>query len=222
MQTLPLLCPVAAPAADPLGWKPMAGSQRVWIMLGIHRWLQASLLIIVGTALGACSSRDPEPPEPLDLVQPIAVDQPGQEVRFEFEMNERNFIPYRTYAVQLELQRQGPDSPGEPSISAMRIPFEVSLQQWTAGGWKDVQTYDSYQAGVLNAGETLPAWHASPDWRYTSPEMGSDGQYTLSVVALPVALDARYRVQVRTVQATPELQRYSAQVRVHAARPPGK
>lgn len=52
--------------------------------------------------------------------------------------------------------------------------------------------------------------------------MGSDGQYTLSLVALPVEPDTRYRVRVRTVQATPELQHYSAQLRVHAARLPGK
>ncbi|CAH0262830.1 hypothetical protein [Stenotrophomonas lactitubi] len=191
-------------------------------MLGIHRWLRVGLLIILSTMLGACSSRDPVPPEPLDLAQPIAAEQPGQEVRFDFEMNARNYIPHRTYAVELELQRQEPQRPDEPDAGTLRVPFEVTLQQWGADGWKDVPTYDSYQAGVLNAGEALPDWHASGAWRYTSAHMGSDGQYTLSLVALPVELDTRYRVQVRTVQSTPELEHYSAQLRVHAARPPGK
>lgn len=191
-------------------------------MLGIHRWLRVGLLITLGAVLGACTSREPTPPEPLDLTQPIAVDQPGQEVSFEFEMNARNYIPNRTYAVELEVRRQGLQRPDEPDVGRLRIPFEVTLQQWGADAWKDVPTYDSYQAGVLNAGEALPDWHASGAWRYTSAHMGSDGQYTLSLVALPVELDTRYRVQVRTVQSTPELQHYSAQLRVHAARPPGK
>lgn len=191
-------------------------------MLGIHRWLRVGLLITLGAVLGACTSREPTPPEPLDLTQPIAVDQPGQEVSFEFEMNARNYIPNRTYAVELEVRRQGLQRPDEPDVGRLRIPFEVTLQQWGADAWKDVPTYDSYQAGMLNAGEPLPDWHASSEWRYTSPHMGSDGQYTLSLVALPVELDTRYRVQVRTVQSTPELQHYSAQLRVHAARPPGK
>ncbi|MEN5269928.1 hypothetical protein ABE502_13325 [Stenotrophomonas sepilia] len=191
-------------------------------MLGNHRRLRAGLLIMLSAVLGACSGRDPVPPEPLDLAQPIAVDQPGQEVSFEFEMNARNYIPHRTYAVELELQRQETRKPDEPDVGTMRIPFGVTLQQWGADAWKDVPTYDSYQAGVLNAGEPLPEWHASSEWRYTSPHMGSDGQYTLSLVALPVEPDTRYRVQVRTVKATPELQHYSAQLRVHAARPPGK
>lgn len=191
-------------------------------MLGNYRLLRAGLLIMLSAGLGACSARDPVPPEPLDLAQPIAVDQPGQGVSFEFEMNARNYIPHRTYAVELELQRQETPKPDEPDVGAMRIPFEVTLQQWGADAWKDVPTYDSYQAGVLNAGEPPPEWHASSEWRYTSPHMGSDGQYTLSLVALPVEPDTRYRVQVRTVQATPELQHYSAQLRVHAARPSGK
>ncbi|BCX42287.1 MULTISPECIES: hypothetical protein [Stenotrophomonas] len=191
-------------------------------MLGNHRWLRAGLLIMLSAVLGACSGRDPVPPEPLDLAQPIAVDQPGQGVSFEFEMNARNYIPHRTYAVELELQRQATRKPDEPDVGTMRIPFEVTLQQWGADAWKDVPTYDSYQAGALNAGEPLPEWHASSEWRYTSPHMGSDGQYTLSLVDLPVEPDTRYRVQVRTVKATPELQHYSAQLRVHAARPPGK
>lgn len=191
-------------------------------MLGIHRWLRVGLLIMLSTGLGACSGRDPVPPEPLDLAQPIAVDQPGQGVKFEFEMNARNYIPHRTYAVELELRRQGARRPDEPDVGALRVPFEVTLQQRVADAWKDVPTYDSYQAGVRNAGEPLPEWHASSEWRYTSPHMGSDGQYTLSLVALPVEPDTRYRVQVRTVKATPELQHYSAQLRVHAARLPGK
>ncbi|AVJ31649.1 hypothetical protein CLM74_02110 [Stenotrophomonas sp. MYb57] len=191
-------------------------------MLGVHRWLRVGLLIIVAAVLGACTSPDPAPPEPLDLAQPIAADQSGQEARFEFAMNARNYMPHRTYAVELELRRQGPQRSDEPDVGTLRVPFEVNLQQWAADAWKDVPTYDSYQAGVLNAGEPLPEWHASSEWRYTSPHMGSDGQYTLSLVALPVEPDTRYRVQIRTVQATPELQHYSAQLRVHAARPPGK
>ncbi|WP_188248665.1 hypothetical protein [Stenotrophomonas maltophilia] len=191
-------------------------------MLGNHRGLRAGLLIMLSAGLGACSARDPVPPEPLDLAQPIAVDQPGQGVSFEFEMSARNYIPHRTYAVELELQRQEARKPDEPDVGTMRVPFEVTLQQRVADAWKDVPTYDSYQAGVLNAGEPLPEWHASSEWRYTSPHMGSDGQYTLSLVALPVEPDTRYRVRVRTVQATPELQHYSAQLRVHAARPSGK
>lgn len=191
-------------------------------MLGIHRWLRAGLFFTLASALGACNSRIPDAPEPLDLVKPIDVAESGQEVRFEFETNTRNFQPGRTYALELELQRQATRRPDEPDVSAMRVPFEVTLQQWGADAWKDVPTYDSYQAGVLNAGEQLPEWHASSEWRYTSPHMGSDGQYTLSLVALPLERDTRYRVQVRTVQATPELQHYAAQLRVHAARPPGK
>ncbi|AVO28810.1 hypothetical protein [Stenotrophomonas maltophilia] len=191
-------------------------------MLGIHRWLRAGLVFTLAGALGACSGGDPIPPEPLDLAQPIAVDQTGQVVNFEFEMNARNYIPHRTYAVELELQRQETQRPDGPDVGTLRVPFEVSLQQWGADVWKDVPTYDSYQAGAINAGEPLPEWHASSEWRYTSPHMGSDGQYTLSLVALPVEPDTRYRLQVRTVEATPELQHYSAQLRVHAARPPGK
>nr|WP_313270020.1 hypothetical protein [Stenotrophomonas geniculata] len=191
-------------------------------MLGIHRWLRAGLVFTLAGALGACSSRVPDAPEPLDLVKPIIVAEPGQAVRFEFETNARNFKPGRMYALELELQRQGTRRPDEPDVGTSRVPFEVTLQQWGTDAWKDVPTYDSYQAGVLNAGEQLPEWHASSEWRYTSPHMGSDGQYTLSLVALPLELDTRYRVQVRTAQASPELQHYSAQLRVHAARPPGK
>ncbi|MGB5786409.1 MAG: hypothetical protein WBH11_13595 [Stenotrophomonas geniculata] len=191
-------------------------------MLGIHRWLRAGLVFTLAGALGACSSRVPDAPEPLDLVKPTIVAEPGQAVRFEFETNARNFKPGRTYALELELQHQGTRKPDEPDVGTMRIPFEVTLQQWRADAWKDVPTYDSFQAGVLNAGEQLPEWHASSEWRYTSPHMGSDGQYTMSLVALPVEIDSRYRVDVRTVQRTEALQGYSARFRIHAARPAGK
>jgi hypothetical protein len=191
-------------------------------MLGIHRWPHAGLLIVLWVALAACSNRAPEPPEPLDLSQPIAVDQAGQAVRFTFEMNARNFIPHRTYTVDLQVQRQQPASPADPDMRSLRIPFEVTLQQWVDGAWQKVLTYDSYQAGVLNAGETLPEWHASESWRYARLRSGSDGQYEWSIVALPVALDTRYRLEVRTVQPTTALQQYSAHLRVRAAQPAGK
>ncbi|WP_182067870.1 hypothetical protein [Stenotrophomonas pavanii] len=191
-------------------------------MLGIHRGLRAGLIFTLAGAFGACNSRVPDAPEPLDLVKPINLAEPGQAVRFELETNARNFHPGRTYALELELQHQGTRKPNEPDVGTMRIPFEVTLQQWRADAWKDVPTYDSFQAGVLNAGEQLPEWHASSEWRYTSPHMGSDGQYTLSLVALPMEIDSRYRVDVRTVQRTEALQGYSARFRIHAARPAGK
>lgn len=191
-------------------------------MLGIHRWLHVGLLIILSTALGACSSRIPEPPEPLELTQPIAVDQPGQEVRFEFETNARNFDPGRTYALELEVQRQGGRENGEPDMRKLNLPFEVSLQRWGAGAWQDVPTHDSYQALALNAGKPLPAWHASTAWRYAALSAGSGGQYRWSIVALPLDLDARYRLDVRTVQPSAELKHYSARLKVNAARPVGK
>ncbi|MDT3457216.1 hypothetical protein ROV96_18510 [Stenotrophomonas pavanii] len=191
-------------------------------MLGIHRWLRAGLIFTLAGALGACNSRVPDAPEPLNLINPINVAESGQAVRFEFETNARNFHPGRTYALELELQRQETRKPDEPDVGTMRIPFKVTLQRWDADAWKDVPTYDSYQAGVLNAGEQLPEWHASSEWRYTSPHMGSDGQYTLSLVALPMEIDSRYRVDVRTVQRTEALQGYSARFRIHAARPAGK
>ncbi|PNY75678.1 hypothetical protein [Stenotrophomonas pavanii] len=191
-------------------------------MLGIRRWLRVGLIFTLAGALGACSSRVPDAPEPLNLIKPINVAESGQAVRFEFETNARNLQPGRTYALELELQHQGTRKPDEPDVGTMRIPFEVTLQQWRADAWKDVPTYDSFQAGVLNAGEQLPEWHASSEWRYTSPHMGSDGQYTLSLVALPMEIDSRYRVDVRTVQRTEALQGYSARFRIHAARPAGK
>ncbi|WP_230113095.1 hypothetical protein [Stenotrophomonas lactitubi] len=191
-------------------------------MLGIHRWLSAGLLVILSTVLAACSSRILEPPEPLELAQPIAVDQSGQEVRFEFETNARNFDPGRTYALELEVQRQGGRENGEPEMRKLNIPFEVSLQRWGAGAWQDVPTHDSYQALALNAGKSLPAWHTSTVWRYAALSAGSGGEYRWSIVALPLDLDARYRARVRTVQTTPELQHHSAQVRIHAAWPVGK
>ena len=191
-------------------------------MLGIHRWLRAGLLIILSSVLGACSSRIPEPPEPLELTQPITVDQPGQEVRFEFEANALNFDPGRTYALELEVQRQGGRENGEPDMRKLNIPFEVSLQRWGAGTWQDVPTHDSYQALALNAGKPLPAWHTSAAWRYAALSAGSGGQYRWSIVALPLEPGARYRARVRTVQTTPELQHYVAEVRIHAAWPVGK
>lgn len=191
-------------------------------MLGIHRWLHVGLLIILSTVLGACSSRIPEPPEPLELTQPITVDQPGQEVRFEFETNARNFDPGRTYALELEVQRQGGRENGEPDMRKLNLPFEVSLQRWGAGAWQDVPTHDSYQALALNAGKPLPAWHASNAWRYAALSAGSGGQYRWSIVALPLDLDARYRLDVRTVQPSAELKHYSARLKVHASRPVGK
>lgn len=191
-------------------------------MLGIHRWLRVGLLIILSSVLGACSSRDPVPPEPLDLTQPIAVDQLGQQVRFEFEANARNFDPGRTYALELEVQRQGGRENGEPDMRKLSIPFEVSLQRWSAGAWQDVPTHDSYQALALNAGKSLPAWHTSTVWRYAALSAGSGGEYRWSIVALPLDLDARYRLDVRTVQASAELKHYSARLKVHAARPVGK
>ncbi|MCX2895651.1 hypothetical protein ORG27_18865 [Stenotrophomonas lactitubi] len=191
-------------------------------MLGIHRWLRVGLLIILSSVLGACSSRIPEPPEPLELTQPITVDQPGQEVRFEFEANARNFDPGRTYALELEVQRQGGRENGEPDMRKLNIPFEVSLQRWGAGAWQDVPTHDSYQALALNAGKPLPAWHTSTVWRYAALSAGSGGEYRWSIVALPLDLDARYRLDVRTVQPSAELKHYSARLKVHAARPVGK
>lgn len=191
-------------------------------MLCIHRWLRVGLLIILSSVLGACSDRDPVPPEPLDLTQPIAVDQLGQEIRFEFEANARNFDPGRTYALELEVQRQGGSENGEPDMRKLNIPFEVSLQRWGAGAWQDVPTHDSYQALALNAGKPLPAWHTSTVWRYAALSAGSGGQYRWSIVALPLDLDARYRLDVRTVQPSAELKHYSARLKVHAARPVGK
>jgi len=191
-------------------------------VLDIHRWLRVGLIFTLAGVLGACNSRVSDALELLDLVKPINVAESGQAVRFEFETNARNFHPGRTYALELELQHQGTRKPDEPDVGTMRIPFEVTLQQWRADAWKDVPTYDSFQAGVLNAGEQLPEWHASSEWRYTSPHMGSDGQYTMSLVALPVEIDSRYRVDVRTVQRTEALQGYSARLRIHAARPAGK
>jgi hypothetical protein len=191
-------------------------------MLGIHRWPHAGLLIVLWAALAACSNRAPEPPEPLDLSQPIAVDQAGQAVRFAFEMNARNFIPHRTYALELEVQRQGPDSSADPDMRNLILPFEVSVEQWSGGAWREVPTADSYQARARNLGDPLPSWHTSSEWRYASLLMGSDGAYTLNVAILPLTTGARYRVNARTVQPTPELGRYAASMRVRAARPAGK
>ncbi|CRD55479.1 conserved exported hypothetical protein [Stenotrophomonas thermophila] len=80
-------------------------------MLGIRRWLRVGLIFTLAGALGACSSRVPDAPEPLNLIKPINVAESGQAVRFEFETNARNFHPGRTYALELELQHQGRESP---------------------------------------------------------------------------------------------------------------
>jgi len=191
-------------------------------VLGIHRWLRAGLLFMLSGVLGACNNRVPDAPEPLDLVKPIDVAESGQAVRFEFETNARNFHPGRTYALELEVERRGPEAASEPDMNGARIPFEVSLQRLTAGTWQDVAIYDSYQAMARNAGAALPDWHASSAWRYASLNSGSGGSHQWSVVALPMDMDTRYRLDVRTVQVTEALQDYSARLRVHAARPVGK
>lgn len=186
-------------------------------MLGTHRRPRAGLLIILGMVIAACSSRDPQPPEPLDLSQPIAVDQAGQEVRFEFETSARNFMPYRIYALELELKRQGAYSPEDPDMDTLVLPFEVTFQQWNDGAWVDVPTEDSYVARNRNLGEPLPAWHTSSEWRYARFAMGSGGHYTLHVVTLPLKPNTRYRLQARSVQAMHQLRQYVAKMRVHAA-----
>ena len=101
-------------------------------MLGIRRWLRVGLIFTLAGVLGACNSRVPDALELLDLVKPINVAESGQAVRFEFETNARNFHPGRTYALELELQHQGTRKPDEPDVGTMRIPFEVTLQQWRA------------------------------------------------------------------------------------------
>lgn len=191
-------------------------------MWGNHRWLRAGLFIMLLGGLGACSERLPDAPEPLDLVKPIDIAASGQTVRFEFETSARNFHPGRTYALELEVQRHGSQSASEPDMDSVHIPFDVSLQRWTAGTWNDVATFDSYQAMARNAGAVMPGWHTNNAWRYASLNGGSRGQHQWSVVALPLEMDARYRLEVRTVQVTEALQDYSARLQVHAARPAGK
>lgn len=93
-----------------------------------HR--QRISLLGLTALLAACADKGPPPPpEPLELSQPIAVDAPGQQVQFEFETTARNFASYRTYAVELELQRRSPATTGTPDIASINIPFEVSLQR---------------------------------------------------------------------------------------------
>jgi len=185
-------------------------------MQGIHRWLLAGLIFTLAGALGACNSRIPDAPEPLDLVKPIDVAEPGQEVRFEFETNARNFYPDRPYVLDLEVQRHGPEPDSERDMDGVHIPFELSLQRWVAGAWQDVATSDVYQARARNLGEALPEWHASADWRYAQQVSMDASRYRLSIVTLPMETDARYRLEVRTVQPTAALQHYPAQLRVHA------
>ncbi len=185
-------------------------------MLDIHRWLRAGLIFTLAGALGACNSRIPDAPEPLDLVKPIDVAEPGQEVRFEFETNARNFHPERPYVLDLEAQRLGPEPDSERDMDGVHIPFALSLQCWVAGAWQDVATSDVYQARARNLGEPLPEWHASADWRYAQQVSMDASRYRLSIVTLPMETGARYRLEVRTVQPTAALQHYPAQLRVHA------
>lgn len=185
-------------------------------MLGIHRWLRAGLIFTLASALGACSNRVPDAPEPLDLVKPIDVAEPGQAVRFEFETNTRNFYPGRPYVLDLEVQRHGPGPGSEPDMDSVHVAFQLSLQRWVAGAWQDVATSDVHQARARNLGEPLPEWHASADWRYAQQVSMDANRYRLSIVPLPLETGARYRLDVRTVQPTAALQHYPAQLRVHA------
>ncbi|MEN5097871.1 hypothetical protein [Stenotrophomonas sp. TWI1409] len=185
-------------------------------MLGIHRWLRAGLFFTLAGALGGCSSSVPDAPEPLDLVKSIDVAEPGQEVRFEFETNARNFYPGRPYVLDLEVQRHGPAPDSEPDMDSVHVPFQLSLQRWVTGAWQDVATSDVYQARARNLGEPLPEWHASADWRYAQQVSMDASRYRLSIVTLPMETGARYRLDVRTVQSTAALQHYPAQLRVHA------
>ncbi|EOW2137398.1 hypothetical protein N5C16_19175 [Stenotrophomonas sp. GD03908] len=185
-------------------------------MLGIHGWLRAGLIFTLASALGACSSRVPDAPEPLDLVKPINLAESGQAVRFEFETNARNFYSGRPYVLDLEVQRHGPGPGSEPDMDNVHVPFQLSLQRWVADAWQDVATSDVYQARARNLGEPLPEWHASANWRYAHEVSMDTSRYRLSIVALPMETDARYRLDVRTVKPTAALQHYPAQLRVHA------
>ncbi|WP_457805260.1 hypothetical protein [Stenotrophomonas maltophilia] len=185
-------------------------------MLGIHRWLRAGLIFTLAGALGACSSRVPDAPEPLDLVKPINLAESGQAVRFEFETNARNFYSSRPYVLDLEVQRHGPGPGSEPDMDNVHVPFQLSLQRWVADAWQDVATSDVYQARARNLGEPLPEWHASANWRYAHEVSMDTSRYRLSIVALPMETDARYRLDVRTVKPTAALEHYPAQLRVHA------
>ena len=185
-------------------------------MSGNHRWLRAGLFIMLLGGLGACSERLPDAPEPLDLVKPIDVAESGQVVRFEFETSARNFHPGRTYALELEVQRHGSEPASEPDMDSVHIPFEVSLQRWVAGTWQDVATSDRYQAVARSNGKALPEWHATADWRYASQISMNDERYRLGIVTLPLETDARYRLDVGTVQPVPVLQHHPTQLRIHA------
>lgn len=191
-------------------------------MSGNHRWLRAGLFIMLLGGLGACRERLPDAPEPLDLVKPIDIAASGQTVRFEFETSARNFHPGRTYALELEVQRNGSQLQSEADMDSVHVPFEVTLQRRVAATWENVATYDSYQAMARNAGAPMPDWHTASAWRYASLNWGSGGQHQWNVVALPIEKDSRYRLDVRTVQVTETLRDYSARLRVHAARPAGK
>jgi len=185
-------------------------------MSGNHRWLRAGLFIMLLGGLGACSERLPDAPEPLDLVQPIDIALSDQAVRFEFETDTRNFYPGRPYGLELEVQRQGADPQGEPNMRALELPVALSLQQWVVDKWQDVATSDSYQARARNLGEPMPEWHTSSAWRYARLSSGSGGEYQWFVISLPLKMDTRYRLDVRTVQPTPVLKDFSARLRVRA------
>ncbi|HYQ23721.1 hypothetical protein [Stenotrophomonas sp.] len=185
-------------------------------MWGNHRWLRTGLFIMLLGGLGACSERLPDAPEPLDMVKPIDIAASAQTVRFEFETSVRNFHPGRTYALELEVQRHGSQSASEPDMDGVHIPFEVSLQRWVAGAWQDVATSDRYQAMARSNGATLPEWHSSADWRYASQISMNATRYRFGIVTLPLETDARYRLDVGTVQPEPVLQHYPTQLRIHA------
>ncbi|MBN7839008.1 hypothetical protein LRM36_11610 [Stenotrophomonas maltophilia] len=185
-------------------------------MLGIHRWLRVGLIFTLAGALGACNSRVPDAAGPLDLVKPINLAEPGQAVRFELETNARNFYPGRPYVLDLEVQRHGPGPDSEADMDNVHVPFQLSLQRWVAGAWQDVATSDVYQARARSLGQPLPEWHESADWRYAQQVSMDASRYRLNIVTLPMEIDARYRLDVRTVQPTLLLQHYPAQLRVHA------
>lgn len=185
-------------------------------MWGHHRWLRVGLFITLLGGLGACSERLPDAPEPMDLVKPIDAAASGQTVRFEFETSARNFHPGRTYALELEVQRHGSQPESEPDMDSVQIPFDVSLQRWVAGAWQDVATSDRYQAMAQSNGNALPEWRGSADWRYTSQISMNAERYRLGIVTLPLETDARYRLDVGTVQPVPVLQHYPTQLRIQA------
>ena len=137
-------------------------------------------------------------------------------MRFEFETNPRSFYPGRPYVLDLEVQRHGPGPDSGPDMDNVHVPFQLSLQRWVAGAWQDVATSDVHQARARSLGQPLPEWHESADWRYAHQVSMDASRYRLSIVTLPMETDARYRLDVRTVQPTLLLQHYPAQLRVHA------